>query len=143
MVNLSVFGPILESGNDSLSSSVRKCFSMLSVQYWNQKQSLDFWSNTRKWEWSLSFRLILESGNDFPSVRTLGIRKRFLDFISALGIWNWKHSALGIQDWKHSTLKMETEMFTLGLEILKHSVCFLKFGFLEIRNVSGLDIRIE
>ncbi|RIA88084.1 hypothetical protein C1645_826852, partial [Glomus cerebriforme] len=132
--------------------------------------SLDFWSNTGKWEtvsspsssvqngkrkrfselfgpdWEektvlCAFSSILESETVFlafglvhsPSVRALGIRKRFLDFISGMevssqnfhlmhllkeslvetiqlwgfgirNIWLWKRKL------KHSALKSETEM---------------------------------
>ncbi|RIA81443.1 hypothetical protein C1645_744518 [Glomus cerebriforme] len=69
----------------------------------------------------LAFRLVREVGDNSPSVRVIGIRKRnvlterfFFFFVnSALGIWDWKHSALGIRDQKHSALRIQnSEMYT-------------------------------
>ncbi|RIA83053.1 hypothetical protein C1645_834397, partial [Glomus cerebriforme] len=70
-----------------------KCFSMLSVRYWNRKRFSELFD--LDWEGKMllyAFGSILKSetyvklGNDSPSVRALGISKRFLDFISGMEV---------------------------------------------------------
>ncbi|RIA90969.1 hypothetical protein C1645_822633 [Glomus cerebriforme] len=88
----------------------------------NQK-SLSFQSNTRKWEWSLSFQSDTESGNDSPSVRTLGIKKQFLDFVSGSNFFQFQLENLVSFEVITSKLSFQNVNLTLGIHNWKH-----KFG---------------
>ncbi|RIA92090.1 hypothetical protein C1645_736626 [Glomus cerebriforme] len=99
----------------------------------------------------LAFGLVYEIGKcsfsffvDSPLVWTLGIRKRFLDFVSdftpkleklkhlALEIWNWKKiSENSVLEKRHSALKMETEIFSF--EVL-NKIDFLGYNITEFQS---------
>ncbi|RIA94512.1 hypothetical protein C1645_817873 [Glomus cerebriforme] len=107
-------------------------FSVHSVRYWNQKWFSKLFSSDWKVKTfdtgirngSLGFQIkILSNGSfsflvDSPSVRVLGIRKRFLDFVSVSGFFDfgleiWFAPGLGKLKHKfYSALKSETETFS-------------------------------
>ncbi|RIA89190.1 hypothetical protein C1645_825215 [Glomus cerebriforme] len=131
-----------------------------------EKRSLSFQSDTGKWkpvlralqsrlgrendslcfQFDTGIRNKIFSNGSFsflvgsPSVQALGIRKQFLDFVSGLFL-DLTSGNSGLETFSFGNSGLET--FAPGLGKLKHSVCSLKFGFLIIGNVSGLDIRIE